>query len=36
MKAQMGTRDIAYSFFNLGASLKVVFNATPRPLYGMV
>ena len=33
MKAQSGSRDITYSFFNLGARWGWVVNATPRPLY---
>jgi hypothetical protein len=33
MKAQRGSRDIFYSFFNLGIRWGWVVNATPRPLY---
>jgi len=33
MKAQRGNRGIAYSFFNFGARLGLVVNATPRPIY---
>jgi hypothetical protein len=32
MKAQRGNKGIAYSFFNLGARLGWVVNATPRPI----
>ena len=33
MKAQRGNRDIAFSFFYLGARWRWVVNATLRPLY---
>jgi len=33
MKAQKGSRGIAYSFFNLGGKWEWVVIATPRPLY---
>jgi hypothetical protein len=33
MKAQNGSNELFYSFFNLGARWAWVFNATPRPLY---
>jgi hypothetical protein len=33
MKAQKGSKGIAYSFFNLGARLRWMVNAAPQPLY---